>query len=390
MNQIQKRLEIIKIAISMTDEETVKLQLLKLEYFENDKELSEIIVLLKQKYYAKAQSLIIQYNSNPANKYIDNQIKTQHLDPASIDNQLAESTHTENFIKLNPINKNSILNTINKNNGDKESIKNEYIHANTTSIPTKGSTTHQDISSLNNDDICINKEDYSAYVTKLKKQSLETKDMTSDKNSMTENILVEAENNISIKNGTEENKMSQREETAVKPYDKITNISTIFHNKASNHLSKPIMTVSKSATTWMKHIANGGYSDSEINKILAHINKLKNSGKHSEAAQLILICGSTESELGQLIFARELIKGDSLSKNETKAFELIKELASTGYSEAVCDYGQLIEYGIGTVSDPKYAEELYKEAVNMDSERGRRLYEAIRKKNHKFLGFFRN
>ena len=61
VNQIKKRLEIIKIAISMTDSETIRLQLLKLEPFEIDPKLDEIIDLLKMKNYAQAQYLITDY-----------------------------------------------------------------------------------------------------------------------------------------------------------------------------------------------------------------------------------------------------------------------------------------------------------------------------------------
>ncbi|MDD3774991.1 MAG: hypothetical protein PHV08_03405, partial [Sulfurovaceae bacterium] len=62
MNQIKKRLEIIKLAIFMTDAETIKLQLLKLEPFEDDEPIKEIISLLRQKQYGQAQALIDLYN----------------------------------------------------------------------------------------------------------------------------------------------------------------------------------------------------------------------------------------------------------------------------------------------------------------------------------------
>jgi TPR repeat protein len=172
-------------------------------------------------------------------------------------------------------------------------------------------------------------------------------------------------------------------------YEKLPNISIVFHDKLPHYFLGQTVIVSKSTVSWMKHIASGRYQDSEIHKILSHVNTLKEEGNFSEAAQLMLVCGLTESNLGRLVFARELIKGDIFEKNETQAFELIKELALSGYDEAICDYGQLVEHGIGTEADSKYAEELYKEAVSMDLERGRRLYENIRKKNHKFLSFLR-
>ncbi len=61
MDQIKKRLEIIKIAIFISDDETIKLQLLKLEYFPENQKLEQIIELLKKKNYGQAQTLIKSY-----------------------------------------------------------------------------------------------------------------------------------------------------------------------------------------------------------------------------------------------------------------------------------------------------------------------------------------
>ncbi len=328
MNQMQKRLEIIKIAISMTDEETIRLQLLKLDHFEDDNDLSEIISLLKQKYYAKAQEMISKYNTKIKDK------ADYEMNPENDINEVDCKSNTSN---VNAIIKE--FSSLKPTNPIKVKITKSYCDNNTTDVILS--------------DTQINNEP--------------------------DNTREDSPNSDSKLIYNKENFM----------YEKMPSISAIFHNLALHYCKNNSTHLTKAAEVWMKHIASSGYNDSEIYKILAHVNKLKEESNFTEAAQLILVCGSTESNLGQLLFARELIKGDLYEKNETSAFELIKELALAGYDEAICDYGQLVEYGIGTQSDSKHAEEIYKDAVNIDSERGKRLYENIRKKNHKFLSFLR-
>ncbi len=328
MNQMQKRLEIIKIAISMTDEETIRLQLLKLDHFEDDNDLSEIISLLKQKYYAKAQEMISKYNTKIKDK------ADYEMNPENDINEVDCKSNTSN---VNAIIKE--FSSLKPTNPIKVKITKSYCDDNTPDVILS--------------DTQINNEP--------------------------DNTREDSPNSDSKLIYNKENFM----------YEKMPSISAIFHNLALHYCKNNSTHLTKAAEVWMKHIASSGYNDSEIYKILAHVNKLKEESNFTEAAQLILVCGSTESNLGQLLFARELIKGDLYEKNETSAFELIKELALAGYDEAICDYGQLVEYGIGTQSDSKHAEEIYKDAVNIDSERGKRLYENIRKKNHKFLSFLR-
>lgn len=72
MDQIKRRLEIIKIAIFMSDDETIRLQLLKLEYFQENEQLDKIIDLLKHKNYGQAQVLISEYLNDQADSNKEN------------------------------------------------------------------------------------------------------------------------------------------------------------------------------------------------------------------------------------------------------------------------------------------------------------------------------
>jgi len=65
MNQTKKRLAIIKLAISMTDTETIQLQVLKLGLLKTDSKMREILTLLNAHNYAQAQRLISNYIDSP-------------------------------------------------------------------------------------------------------------------------------------------------------------------------------------------------------------------------------------------------------------------------------------------------------------------------------------
>lgn len=65
MNQTKKRLSIIKIAISITDIETIQLQILKLGLLKTDEKIQNIISVLQAENYAQAQGLITTYIETP-------------------------------------------------------------------------------------------------------------------------------------------------------------------------------------------------------------------------------------------------------------------------------------------------------------------------------------
>ena len=68
MNQTKKRLSIIELAISMTDVETIQLQILKLSLLKADIQIQKIIGELQAENYIRAQELITTYIKNPFEK----------------------------------------------------------------------------------------------------------------------------------------------------------------------------------------------------------------------------------------------------------------------------------------------------------------------------------
>ncbi|TET88611.1 MAG: hypothetical protein E3J96_02980, partial [Sulfurovum sp.] len=70
MNQTKKRLSIIKLAISITDIETIQLQILKLIPLKTDMKIQEIIAGLQAENYAQTQALITTYIETPMEEII--------------------------------------------------------------------------------------------------------------------------------------------------------------------------------------------------------------------------------------------------------------------------------------------------------------------------------
>jgi len=71
MNQTKKRLSIINLAISITDIETIQLQVLKLSLLISDTKIQEIISVLQNENYAKAQRLIKVYIDTPLEEILE-------------------------------------------------------------------------------------------------------------------------------------------------------------------------------------------------------------------------------------------------------------------------------------------------------------------------------
>ena len=132
-------------------------------------------------------------------------------------------------------------------------------------------------------------------------------------------------------------------------------------------------------------IAQDGYTESEIEEMIAYIQKLIKKTKYTEAGQLLLVCAATASKFAQFMLARELYKGSILRKNIPEAFTLMNTLAIDDYPEALCDLGQFYENGIGTTPDLVKAEGLYKEAVNLNIKRAKKHYTRLKRHNRGFL-----
>ena len=99
MNQTKKRLSIINLAISMTDLDTIQLQMLKLKLLKSDDKLQEILRKLQNENYGQVQALITSYIDTPMHEILQRTIQedqiAQELKERSQREEEAQPQHAE-------------------------------------------------------------------------------------------------------------------------------------------------------------------------------------------------------------------------------------------------------------------------------------------------------
>jgi len=498
MNQTKKRLAIIKLAISMTDTETIQLQVLKLGLLKTDSKMRDILSLLNEHNYAQAQQLISTYIDAPSETTVvqrtsqeDNSMFTIEPSPeeAMIERkeetspaentdkkltlkekiQLAKDkaiieqfqlfTETDNneeatektidnydeYLDIAPkpkkmsaklINYDSLLNVhaedvmpknINLDISDtsKEDFLEEELHITSTSeepivsTDAHSNTLEKDIIpdpieivldepavELNENSVELPTAEVSLETTQdadidiaienPTEEQIEEPIISEEKES--ENIEAEETKTEEIEpreilKESENSKAIEQEttvETKVITYKAISYIDQKFKNMHNQY--SPIFNPNKSfdsVDALLLKIANEGYTEAEVEETIKHIDKISSTNK-SEAAQLLLILGATESKYAQFRMARALFQGKLVHKNLPEAFTLINRLAmNDDFPEAICDLAQFYENGIGIDKDKKKAQELYKQAMDLGIHRAIGHYERILKKNKSLFSFFK-
>lgn len=453
MNQIKKRLEIIKIAIFMSDDETIRLQLLKLEYFQENEQLDKIVDLLKHKSYGQAQVLITEYldGSKTANTkdieeenddFSNSESKSIVDEFGMLKSSSLSSKHGLQSTNLNiqqgktkdnitsyvagckdyelssdEIEKIPSKKHIPHNTHPKEKV--DFSDIFTTTKNSKADTTKEKIVKEEKSQIEPAEDEPTEIqepteipettkateipepeLTEIQEPVEATEIDTEDKESENENledvleILINADSETIDANLNINNEEDLENKETSSPYDKkYPPVSDIFHkfqNIALFYVSDKNYTLHKSSANWMHRISKVGYKEIEILKISKYIQKLKEEQEYNEAIQLALICCATESNLGKLIFARELYKGDMVEQDHIKACEMTKELALLDYPEALCDLGQYCEHGIGTKKNLEYALHFYKKSYDLGLERANILYKNLKKNKGLFSFLFKS
>ena len=367
MNQINKRLSIIHLAISINDTDTIQLQVLKLGLLQKDVEIEEVIEVLKAQNYVQAQGLIDLYldknrddedNIIPSSeekrkaKEIEEQelIEEFHLfvNPKQVvkptEKKMVEILDTKDikkehqYKKINTANFDELLN-IDKNDVKVEIKPNIELDIESKSVINEA------------------KDDFFDIKIDNKPKKVETpKDITKDNFFKVDN-----------KEPLEEIKI---EDKPTKKYRAIPYIDKKFEHSKKEHKSKYI---DKKRFDTVKNLLNkillDGYTEEEIEDTLFYIKQLIEKKSYKEATQLLLICGSTESNFAKLMLARELYKGKIFKQDIDEAFHLIKRLGLDGQAEALCDLAQFYEYGIGVKKDINQAIKYYKEAMDLGIKR---------------------
>jgi len=440
MNQTQKRLSIIKLAISIGDTETIQLQILKLAPLKTDERIQEILRGLQSENYAQTQALITEYLETPTEEILQRTSQRETLtpeeeeeiieefdlfkvQPEKKEKEIEEILDIESFKPAsqeqkpqNDINYDSLLN-----------LKSNDILADNIAIEETSLSQKDDFFDLEesqqtyNYTEVIEKDDF-FHTASEKEAKEEEKEKTLQSDELLwENSTIEeplsphpaktdgttrqekpeqvfpAEKNISTGKEKEDSssalaalKKKRMEEPST--YEAITYIDQKLKNMMTQYppLELPEENY-PSVDAWLLKISNEGYTEKEVEEVISHVRKLlKEEDRKAEAAQLLLISAATQSKFAQFMLARSLFKGDLLEQNLPEAFTLINRLAmDDDYAEAICDLGQFYEYGIGIDKDKKRAEQLYKEAMELGIKRAKSHYERLHKENRGFFSFFK-
>lgn len=408
MNQTKKRLSIINHAISITDVETMQLQVLKLSQLKTDVKIQEIVTLIQAENYAQAQGLINQYIEAPTESILQRTSQKAQAAMAAEEQSIIEefdlfitsSTHTKpqeidinDFLldelpvkpkveskKVDHSDFDALLN-IDVNNVLTDNIELDVAH-------TSKDTFFESSKEKTIDTSHIPKDTFFDTVETVREESM-TQEVPKE-----ETLTAESETSI-------EQKLPSKEELLkeLKPAIKTEEITHSHHYKAIPYIAQKLNSMKKqypstersyekfdSVENLLRKISQEGYAEEEIEETLTYITKLTEESKETEASQLLLVCAATESKFAQFMLARELFKGKLVTKNITEAFTQIHSLALEDYPEALCDLAQFYEHGIGTGKDSKKAEQCYKEAMEFGIKRAEKHYTRLNKQNS---GFFK-
>jgi TPR repeat protein len=134
-------------------------------------------------------------------------------------------------------------------------------------------------------------------------------------------------------------------------------------------------------SSFIHMVSTHDYAESQVEAAVERYQELKGEGQRAEAAQMLIAAATTESTFAQFMLARELFKGEVLQQNYPESFTQINRLAEEDYAEAICDLGQLYEYGIGIDKNKRHALLLYEEAAEMGVDRAQSHYDRLKSSN---------
>ena len=411
MNQTKKRLSIINHAISITDVETIQLQVLKLALLQSDMKIQEIVTAIQAENYAQAQRLINQYIEAPTENIL--QRTSQKAQAAMAEEDQAIIDEFDLFITSNTAETPQEID-INDFLLDELPVR--------TKVETK-KVDQSDFDALLNIDfdnvLTDNIEMDVAHTSKdtffdspkeKDKQAIDTSQIPKDTFFDTEETIKEdyiaqetpkEETIIEEKETFIQTELPSKEEPLkeLKPAVKSEEETRSINYKTIPYISQKLNSMKKqyppiersyekfdSVENLLKKISQEGYNEAEIEETLTYIKKLNEESKEIEAAHLLLVCAATESKFAQFMLARELYKGTLLTKDVPEAFTQMHSLALEDYPEALCDLAQFYEHGIGTGKDNKKAEQCYKEAMDFGIKRAEKHYKRLNKQNR---GFFK-
>jgi len=410
MNQTKKRLQIIKLAISITDLETIQLQILKLAPLKTDEKIQKIIAGLQAENYAHTQALITTYIENPMEEIL--QRSSQEAMQLKKEREKAIIEEFDLFVTTPE---------------EKKEKKKEFFDFTTLTLEDvpeqeQETTDFDALLNIEADDILpgnieldISHTPRDTFFDLPEQHAENTKKSHIDTSFIPKDTFFDTAEELPVIQEVQKEEVVHKEETTVpseehsketiqeesttipaeenipSQYRAIPYIDQKFKNMHTQY--PPVQENNEdyaSVNTWLLQISNDGYTNDEVEEMIAYITKLAEENSLAEAAQLLLIAGATKSKFAQFILARALYKGEILQKNLSESFTLINRLAmDDDYPEAICDLAQFYENGISIDKDKKKAETLYKDAMDLGIKRAVGHYERVRKQNQGFFSTFK-
>ncbi len=421
LGQIGKRLQIIKIAISLTDDETVNIQRSRLRLHKDDAQLDTILSVLDDENYAQASNLIDRYlrvsvadhsASTPETKIDqssnDTDKNSNEMDPKISPRSREEAELIKKFglfmegvakeEAYNPISEDEMY-LMSKKAADRTVPSEEEM----STLPPKQPNAKDIIDQF----YAIDKEnlphrdtmeDASLKHTQVKDEAAEiaqVEDRTTEEEDSSyatpETIEEESDNKIEeisdelsealdtldtrVYEEVEESETNSQESDELLDEEPIEYAPISYIDQKLKNMRNQYPQVEESSEEFKSEedllavISLKGYTEEDIQAEIDKVFSLKEEGKLAEASHLLLICAATESLYAQFLLARELYKGNILQRDLSEAFTQINRMAINGYPEAICDLAQLYENGIGIDKDKKKAFELYQDAFELGVER---------------------
>jgi len=422
MNQTKKRLSIINLAISITDIETIQLQMLKLKRLRADEKLEDILITLENENYVLAQTLINTYIETPNKEILERtfqekkrkavvedeevfhdefetfesetkqevktSVKTLNLEDMMRLEEEGEEEEEKLRIQEQTVNFDALLNVksseiLNENREidkiiDSELNEDEKLELKESNDESSLNETNEEFNSepevttRSKNDYVIDEEVIANYTSDISVDDFNIKDTSDIKEKAVKEVYLEEVDSKNI------------------VYQPILHLDDKYSNMQVRY--EPLEKFKnncKSTDEWIVKISNEAYTEADVEDALDYIAELKSKDEtKEEAAQLLLVTAVTESKYAKFVLARTLYVGDILKKNPAEAFELMNKLAiEDNFKEALCDLAQFYEHGIGTQKDKERAEELYKQATKLGIRRARAHYDRLKKHNRGFFAF---
>lgn len=404
MNQTKKRLSIINHAISITDIETIQLQVMKLAPLKSDQKIQEIVTEIQAENFAKAQGLINAYIEAPTESIIQRTPQEEYSSISKEDQDIIDEF--------------DLFVTPTSDEKPKEIDINDFLFDELPTPKETKSVEQRDYEALLNIDVDnVLPDNIELDISHTSKDtffetSKESAAQTIDTKSVPRDTFFDSQESAEEENTTQENTSEEWKEDEdevivteeqpssdellkeLKPVETLHEFHEESTYKAIPYIAQKLISMKKqyppveqtyakfdSVENLLKKISQEGYTEEEIEKTLEHVKALTQEEKTNEAAQLLLVCAATESKFAQFMLGRELFKGVVLTKDIPEAYEHMYSLAMEDYPEALCDLAQFYEHGINVSQDKKKAQQYFKEAADFGIKRAQKHYERLKKEN---------